>query len=597
MSYLSFPVLIAMALLPSMVVADDGTSTSLDWFTMFMWLAGGLAIFLYGMEQLIKGLLVVAGDQIKSLLAKLTTNRVMGAITGAGVTAIIQSSSVTSVLTVGFVSAGLMSLSQAAGVIMGANLGTTVTAQIIAFKVTNFALLMVAIGFTIQFFAKLNKKIAIGRLIMGLGLIFFGMDVMSEGMAPLKDYQPFLDFMVDLQNPLLGILAGFVFTAMIQSSSATIGIIIVMASNGFLTLPAGIALALGANIGTTVTALLSTIGKSREAIRTGLIHLQFNVFGVLLILPFIPELSELAVYISSHQFSGNDVTIEILAANTPREIANANTLFNLINLLVFLPLIPVFLWIANRVLPIDENEKNSDEFTTEFLDETFVSSPSLAINAVMLELDRYQQKHALFYKRVVALIENPNIDKLAKEDFNLHRFRNYQQKILTYLGRVGQSEFSKEEQMQFLDLMQVLNSMESMLEAIETNIISVLHKMIEENIQPSETMLELVGQLSNEVGKSIGNAINAVVNSDKECAFAVVSVKQAINHLIQDALKHQVKRFKPTEERLNIFRYEMQLVDAFKQLHTLSKRIAKIEIRKTEQEEEAQQNPDSEKVD
>lgn len=225
---------------------------------------------------------------MKNILAKLTTNRVMGAITGAGVTAVIQSSSITSVLTVGFVSAGLMTVGQAAGVIMGANLGTTITAQVIAFKVTYFALLMIVVGFAIQFFSKLNRKIAIGRLIMGLGLIFFGMNIMSEGMAPLKDYQPFLNLMIEMQNPIYGILVGFLFTALVQSSSATIGIIIVMASNGFLTLPAGIALAMGANVGTTVTALLATIGKSREAKRTGYIHLLFNILGVLIFLPFIP---------------------------------------------------------------------------------------------------------------------------------------------------------------------------------------------------------------------------------------------------------------------------------------------------------------------
>jgi len=588
--------ILLLASLSSAAIAAGDDVVTIDWFTMIMWLTGGLAIFLYGMEQLIKSLLIVAGEQMKNLLARLTTNRVMGAVTGAGVTAVIQSSSVTSVLTVGFVSAGLMSVGQAAGVIMGANLGTTVTAQIIAFKVTNFALLLIAIGFAIQFFAKHNKKIAIGRLIMGFGLIFFGMNVMSEGMSPLREYQPFLDIMVQLQNPFLGILAGFVFTALIQSSSATIGIIIVMASGGFLTLPAGIALALGANVGTTVTALLSTIGKSREAIRTGLIHLQFNVFGVLIILPFIPELSQLAIYVSTHPFIGNDVTMELLAENTPREIANANTLFNLINLIIFLPLIPFFLWVAHKLVPIDENEKDSGEFKPEFLDETFISSPSLAMDAVVLELEHYQQKHALFYKRVVSLISSPNIDKLAKEDFNLHRFRNYQQKILSYLGRAGQGEMSADEQARFIELMTVLNNVESILESIESNIFNVLHKLIDEEITPSETMLELVGQLSTEVGKAMNNAVNAIVHSDMDMALSVVAVKKTINHLIQEALKHQVRRFKPTEERLNIFRFEMQLVDGFKQLHTLSKRIARTQIDKMEKTA-TEQNVDSEKVD
>ena len=566
----------------SILAMDSSKEPSLDWFTMIMWLLGGLAIFLYGMELLIKSLLIVAGEQMKSLLSRLTKNWITGAMTGAGVTAVIQSSSVTSVLTVGFVSAGLMTAGQAAGVIMGANLGTTITAQVIAFKVTDFALLMIAIGFVIQFVAKINKKKAIGVLLIGLGLIFFGMNVMGEGMSPLREYQPFLELMKQLQNPILAILVGFVFTALVQSSSATIGIVIVMASSGFLTLPAGIALIMGANIGTTVTAMLSTIGKSREAIRTGLIHLQFNVFGVLIFLPFIPELSQLATYISQSEGLNGVNNIDYLAANTPREIANANTIFNLINLLIFLPLIPIFLWITNRFLPINEDEKNNHDFKTEYLDETLNSAPSMAMNAVTMELQHYQQKQTLFYKRLVALIEKPNIDKLAKEDLNLQRFRNYQKQLLSYLGRVGQNELSTQEQTQFMNLMSILNHIESMLGVYESNIFSVLHRLIDDEVKPSDTMLELVGKLANEVGKSINNAVNAVVTNEQDSAYAVIAVKQTIDHLIQEALKHQVKRFKPTEERLLIFRLEMQLVDGFKQLQTLSKRIARIQIQQNE---------------
>lgn len=573
------------------------TADTMDWVSMFMWLAGGLALFLFGMEILIKGLITVAGNQVKNLLSKLTTNRFTGALTGAGVTAVIQSSSVTSVLTVGFVSAGLITAGQAAGVIMGANLGTTVTAQLIAFKVTNFALILIAIGFAIQFFAKINKKIAIGRLIMGLGLLFFGMNVMSEGMAPLREYQPFLELMVELQNPFWAIFIGFIFTALVQSSSATIGVIIVLASNGFLTLPAGIALAMGANIGTTVTAMLSTIGKSREAIRTGLIHLQFNVLAVIIWLPFIPELSQFAVYISTHEAIINGTSMAYLAENTPREIANANTLFNLISLLIFLPFIPAFLWVVNRIVPVLEEENSTQDFQADFLDETFIGNPSLAMQAVKLELEHYQQKQALFYKRVVALIENPNISKLSKENLNIKHFRNYQQNILSYLGRVGQAELSIEEQEHYIRLMNVVNNLESMLEAFESNIFNVLHNMIQNKQNPSPTMLELVGKLSNEVGKSINNSLQSIYTDKNEPALAAITITPTIDLLIQEALKHQVKRFQPTEERLMIFRNEMKLIEGFKQLHSLAKRIAQMQLDNSSEDLKPEKNLDSEKVD
>jgi phosphate:Na+ symporter len=561
----------------SFAFSETLNTQSLDLFTMFMWLAGGLALFLFGMEQMVKGLLALAGDKMKNMLGRLTTNRVMGAITGAGVTAVIQSSSVTSVLVVGFVSAGLITVGQAAGVIMGANLGTTITAQIVAFKVTHFALLMVTIGFIIQFTAKLRKKKAIGDLIMGLGLIFFGMNIMSEGMEPLKTYQPFLDLMIEMQNPFLGILVGLVFTALVQSSSATIAIVIVMASNGFLTLPAGIALSLGADIGTTITAMLAAIGKSREALRTAMIHVQFNVLGVLIWLPFIPELGNLAIFVSAHDLL-NGQTMEILAQNTPREIANANTLFKLAAVILFLPLIPLFLWSVYKVFPVLPEEKAIGEFQSVFLDKALLGTPSLAMKAVNLELEHYQKQVGLFYKRLVSMIANHNIDRLAREDMTLQRLRSYQGQILSYLGQAGQSELTAEEQHEYMKLMNVANNLESMLETIHSNLQQVLHEMIQENIKPSETMLNLVGQLTSEVGKSMENALQSIYEKDSEAALSVLAIKQTIDHLIQEALTHQVRRFKPDEARLKVFRYEMQLIDGFKQLHTLSKRIARLQL-------------------
>jgi len=581
----SFLILAVLSLFTTSVYAVQEAAPNMDWFTMFMWLIGGLALFLFGMEQMIKGLLTITGAQMKNLLARLTSNRVMGAITGAGVTAVIQSSSVTTVLTVGFVSAGLITVTQAAGVIMGANLGTTVTAQIVAFKVTNFALLIVALGFIIQFVSEKHKTIAIGQFLMGLGLIFFGMNIMSEGMAPLRDYQPFLDLMIDMQAPLFGILVGLVFTALVQSSSATLGIIIVLASNGFITLPTGIALAMGAHIGTTVTALLATIGKSREALRAALIHVQFNFFSALLWLPFIPELAHLAMFVSNHEVLQNGSTMVLLAENTPREIANANTLMTLMSLIVFLPLIPFFLWVVYRLVPVLDEEKNSGDFKAEFLDETFISTPSLALEAVTLEIEQYQKVFSLFYKRTVSLIAEPNINKLSRENLNIKKLRAYQHDILTYLGRSSQMELSVEEQLTHIKLITALHNLESMLDTIETNIFNVLHQMISNDIKPSETMLNLVGQLTNAVGNAVENSLKSVYKQDQEAAMSVIAVKSKIAFLIQEALNHQFKRFQVTEKRLETFRYEMQLIEGFKQMYSLAKRIAYLQQDKTEKSE------------
>jgi len=266
--------------LAAQAAAPSHEPGSLDLFVMTVQALGGLALFLFGIDQMAAALKVVAGEPLRAVLAKLTTNRVSGVLTGALVTAIVQSSSVTTVVVVGFITADIMSLSQAVGVIFGANIGTTITAQIIAFKVTRYALLLIAAGFTMSFVARDDKYRKYGTVTMSLGLVFFGMGLMGDSMRPLHNYEPFLRLMVEMETPILAILVGALFTALIQSSSAATGVVIVLASQGFITLAAGIALAFGANIGTCVTALLASIGKPRKAVRAGLVHVCFNVLGV-----------------------------------------------------------------------------------------------------------------------------------------------------------------------------------------------------------------------------------------------------------------------------------------------------------------------------
>jgi phosphate:Na+ symporter len=337
---------LGVAATPVLAAADE---SGINWWNMGMHLFGGLAIFLFGMEQMASALKKVAGDRMKTILAKLTTNRFMGVLTGAFVTAIIQSSSVTTVMLVGFVTAGLMSLSQAVGVIFGANIGTTVTAQIVAFKVTHYALLLVAVGFVLIFTSKKDRTKQYGALIMGLGLIFFGLGIMSSAMKPLRSFEPFLQLMRDVSAPALGILIAAVFTGLIQSSSATTGVVIAMASQGLISLEGGIALIMGANIGTCVTAGLAAIGKPREAVRVAVAHVTFNVAGVAVMVWFIPVLADVVRTISpvADDLSG----IDRLAAETPRQIANAHTVFNVLFSLLFLPLAGLVARFCERVVP------------------------------------------------------------------------------------------------------------------------------------------------------------------------------------------------------------------------------------------------------
>ena len=549
----------------------------LDWSAMIFELLAGLALFLFGLEIMINGLLKIAGEKMKYLLSKLTVNRVMGAISGAITTAVIQSSSVTTVLVVGFVSAGLMTVAQAASVIMGANLGTTITAQIIAFKITQLAYVMIFVGFIIKFLSKTSRHKNLGNFIMGLGMLFFGMNLMGDGMAPLRNYQPFLDLMQQMQHPLYGILIGMVFTALVQSSSATIGIVIVMAGQGFLTLPAGIALSMGADIGTCITALIATIGQSREAIRTAWIHILFNVLGVLIWLPFIGFLAYLASQVSPDSAEGLS-TMAAMAADVPREIANANTIFKLSTLILFLPMIPLFLWLVYKLYPITKQEKSQQKIEAQFLEEELLTVPSMAFDAVELEIERLRNKFRNFFDHI---LNSPNeIQSLEFESLRLNQLTDYQHQILVYLGKISQEDMDKDQKRHYVELISIINILESILDTIDGGILQVKHQAFENQIKASDTMKVLMGSLADEVGKSIDNALLSLQKEHQDKCLEVFSVKPTIDHLIHKALKHQAKYLQSDANRLMVFRLEMQVVDALKRLHTLAKRIARMQKQK-----------------
>ena len=311
----------------------------LQWSVIVTQLGGGLALFLYGMRRMTEALKTVAGSGMKDLLARLTANRFTAAAAGALITAVVQSSSVTTVLVVGFISAGLLNLGQSIGVILGANVGTTITAQIIAFQVYKYGLLLIAVGFFAEILAHREQLRQWGTAVMGLGLIFFGMELMNIATAPFRDWEPFIALMRDMSNPVLAVLAGAGFTAIVQSSSATTGIVIVLAGNGLIALESGIGLILGANVGTCVTAFVSSLGRPREAMQAAWAHIIFNVAGVLIWVLVIGQLADLVRAVSpvSEELAG----LERLAADTPRQIANAHTLFNLANLAIFIWFTPM----------------------------------------------------------------------------------------------------------------------------------------------------------------------------------------------------------------------------------------------------------------
>ncbi len=554
--------------------AANDLLTEPNWWDMSVRLLGGLALFLFGMEQMAGSLKLVAGERMKVVLARLTSNRFMGALTGAFVTAIIQSSSVTTVLVVGFISAGLMSMAQSIGVIMGANIGTTITAQIVAFKVTKYALLMVAFGFGAWFFSKQDKIRHYGNMLLGLGLIFFGMSLMSDAMFPLRSYQPFLDLMATMANPLIGILIAAAFTALIQSSSATTGIVIVMASQGFITLPAGIALAFGANIGTCVTAMLASIGKKREAIRAALVHVIFNIAGVLLWVAFIDYLADLVLFISptSSELSGTAK----LAADTPRQIANAHTIFNIANTLIFIGFIGAFGRLVERLVP-DRPLEEEQITRPRFLDEELLETPTLALDMARLEISRAGQQVREMLDQIMPALLGGDRKLLAEIGEMDDKVDALHEQIVSYLGKLSGEILNQKQTETVLNLMSTINNLENLADLIETDLVGLGYKRLEENLQISQETQRMLNHLHTQVSQAVELALQAVKLQDTNRADQVIGMKTTVQQLFDAATNHQATRLVADEpNRLQVYTLEVEIIEKLRRIYYFAKRIAKL---------------------
>jgi len=559
-------------LLSRPLFASTGTG-HLDWPNMFMGLFGGLALFLFGMEQMSDALKAAAGHRMKEILSRLTKNRVTAAMGGAVVTAVIQSSSVTTVLVVGFVSAGLMSMTQSIGIILGANIGTTITAHIVAFKISHYALLLIAVGFTTLFFSKINNTRHYGNIIMGLGLIFFGMGIMSDAMAPLREYEPFIHFMVAMEQPWLGILVAAGFTALVQSSSATTGLVIVMATQGFISLNTGIAMALGANIGTCVTALLASIGKPIEAVRAAAVHVLFNVIGALLWVGFIDQLASIATWLSPAHPELDPVAR--LAAESPRQIANANTAFNLINTLIFLFFANHLGEFIRRILP-GRKTKATVIVSPKYIDDNLLTTPSLALNNVRLEIGHMGS----YLHQMITKVRSHNAprDTSALADIATidDKLDILQQAIFEHLAKVRGQAMSEDEALIFQKLLNITAHVETAGDIIEREIIPLLERVVEGDQTPSTTTQELLNDLGELVSKGMENAIHAITHSDEKTAEKVVQSKDQLHQTVNKIYQYQSEHIGSiSAKRLALFRMEMELSERLQRLHSVARQIAR----------------------
>jgi phosphate:Na+ symporter len=559
----------------ALAVITAAGPVELDVFTLAMGLFGGLALFLFGMGQMADALKAVAGEQMRVILGQLTRNRVVGLFTGAFVTAVIQSSSVTTVLVVGFISAGLMSLSQSIGVILGADIGTTITAQIIAFKVTKYALLLVAAGFGVLFFAKQERIRQQGTVLMGLGLIFFGMGVMGDAMEPLRSYPPFLVMMARMEAPLTAILVATLFTALIQSSSATTGVVIVMASQGFISLNAGIALIFGANIGTCITAMLAAIGRPRQAFRAALVHVIFKVVGVVIWVGLIDELGQLVAWLSPTAKAG--VTgFAKAAAETPRQIANAHTVFNVANALLFLPFATQFARLVEWLVP-DRPLEEELEVRARYLDESLLSTPSLALDRARLEILRMGDRVREMLAQILPAMltgTRESLESIRKQDDAVDTLHGH---IVTYLGQISRTALTDSQTRELIKLLEAVNDLENIGDIIETNLVTLGLERIEYGVRVSEPTHKVIEDFHAAVARALDASIQATTQKNEEAARVVVDMKAEINRLAERAAVHEASRLvAPEPNRLPAYKVEVDILENLKRIYYFCKRMARM---------------------
>lgn len=506
-------------------------------------LLGGLAMFLYGMNSMSDALQKAAGEKMKRILGFLTKNPLMGALAGALVTAVLQSSSATTVMVIGFVSAGLMSLPQAISVIFGANIGTTMTAQLMAFKISNYIYPIIFIGFIMNFVFKKEKIRNVGMVIFSFGLLFEGIEVMGGVMKPLASSAIFVDLMGKVSEiPVLGVVLGAVMTLVVQSSSATIAVLQNFASqpgpdgiHSVIGLAGAIPILFGDNIGTTITALLASIGQSKNAKRTAIAHSTFNITGTILFMFLIRPLAAFVQWISP---KGDELDI------ISRQIANAHTTFNVACTLIWLPLIPVMVKIVKFIIR-GEDKKNSEGFVAKYLDDKAMSQPAAAIYMAAKEISRLSVHAGKMIGAMRNAIEKRNITDIRDKYVDEHdKVKELQDIIVDFITKlISSGNLTEKQAEQAAELMVVSNNIERIADRCDE--VDGLYKKILDNGQLlSDAAITDLTACMDMTEKLFSESMNAIITGDSETPDKVAADKKKIRKLQRQAGKAHLARVK-----------------------------------------------------
>jgi phosphate:Na+ symporter len=503
----------------------------------------------------------------------MTSNRFKGVFAGAAITALLNSSTITTVLLVGFVSAGLMTLMQTIPMIIGANIGSTFTAQIIAFNVSALTPFMLALGFFGYAFGRREILRELGGALLGLGLLFLGIEFMGQATHPLRTYQPFIDAMQTMKNPLLGIVIGAVFTAIVQSSAATLGLIIALASEGLMPLEAAIPLILGANIGTCGTALLAAIGKTAEAVRVSMVHLLFNVIGVLLFVFLIPQLADFVRLISpsAPELEGT----ARLAAETPRQVANTHTLFSVVSALVLIWFTRPLARLAELMVPARQ-EKLTAAGEPRYLDEASLAAPSLGLQKARLETARLGELVLQLARRGLrAAIEGKprDLDMVRNDGTEIGRLAAA---ILQYIGKLSAVEHTAEDSQEVINLIETVNNLESISDVVSVNLIATGQERLAERVDLASLRDESTSRFAVYVLETLQETVGSLGDANAAIPAPAPASKAEMKNRATTARKSVFDRVKLADvQDVLRFRLADDLIEQLRQIGRLSLRITK----------------------
>jgi phosphate:Na+ symporter len=530
----------------------------------FLMLCCGLSLFLFGMQRTEKGLRLAAGEGLKRAIELVTRNRLVAIGVGLGVTLLTQSSSATSVMLVGFASAGLITLTQTLGVILGADIGTTITVQLFAFKMTALAPLFITIGFGLHSFSPSRKQRNIGQLILGFGLVFFGLTIMADAVMPLRSSPHFANLFGASSSPIVLLLIAALFTAIIQSSAATLAIIIALAlpaphSAARIDITQAVALLLGANVGTCATALLSALGADTEGKRVAWAHTLFKLAGALIFLPFIGPLAQLAHW-SAPNSIGN-------------QIANAHTIFNLGMAVLFLPFLKGFAHLTRLLVPTPPNA--TTPFSVHYITHDFSTQPTLALSQARRELGRMGGIVAMMFEQFQTGLINRDTTLLT----TMHKLDDQVDYLHTqlggYLAHLSQQEFTEQEAVEQLVLLNLTTELELIGDLISKDLYGYTKRLISKNLHFSHEGLEEIADFSKQVQQTLRQALGHIDQPQEQPAEGLNEAKVHIDTLSQQLrLNHFHRLGQGLKETVETTSYHLDIIEELRRINTHAFKIA-----------------------